>query len=29
MKKEYGKTWTNEDIDNILAVKYYIRCCTA
>lgn len=25
MKKEYGKTWTNEDIDNILAVKYYIR----
>ncbi|RCN33682.1 peptidyl-prolyl cis-trans isomerase, FKBP-type [Ancylostoma caninum] len=23
--KEYGKTWKNEDIDNVLAVKYYIK----
>ncbi|XGW21167.1 hypothetical protein V3C99_004261 [Haemonchus contortus] len=25
MKKEYGKSWTNEDIDNVTAVKYYMR----
>uniref|UniRef100_A0A0K0DH70 peptidylprolyl isomerase n=1 Tax=Angiostrongylus cantonensis TaxID=6313 RepID=A0A0K0DH70_ANGCA len=25
MKKDYGKTWKNEDIDNVSAVKYYIR----
>ncbi|KAK6049065.1 EF hand [Cooperia oncophora] len=25
MRKEYGKTWKNEDIDNTTAVKYYIR----
>uniref|UniRef100_A0A914Y2D9 peptidylprolyl isomerase n=1 Tax=Panagrolaimus superbus TaxID=310955 RepID=A0A914Y2D9_9BILA len=24
MRKEFGKAWTNEDIDNILAAKYYI-----
>ncbi|KJH47505.1 peptidyl-prolyl cis-trans isomerase, FKBP-type [Dictyocaulus viviparus] len=25
MKKDYGKSWKNEDIDNVRAVKYYIR----
>ena len=24
MRKEFGKTWSNEDIDNVLAAKYYI-----
>jgi FKBP-type peptidyl-prolyl cis-trans isomerase len=24
MRKEFGKTWKNEDIDNILAARYYI-----
>ncbi|KHJ74884.1 hypothetical protein OESDEN_25500 [Oesophagostomum dentatum] len=23
--KEFGKTWKNEDIDNVTAVKYYIK----
>ncbi|CAD6194805.1 unnamed protein product [Caenorhabditis auriculariae] len=25
MKKEYGKSWKNEDIDNVSAAKYYIK----
>lgn len=25
MKKEYGKTWKNEDIDNVSAASYYIK----
>ncbi|VDL70977.1 unnamed protein product [Nippostrongylus brasiliensis] len=25
MRKEFGKTWKNEDIDNAEAVKYYIK----
>ncbi|KAE9548135.1 hypothetical protein FO519_008651 [Halicephalobus sp. NKZ332] len=24
-KKEFGKTWSNEDIDNVQAAKYYIK----
>ncbi|CAD5209071.1 unnamed protein product [Bursaphelenchus xylophilus] len=24
-KKQYGKTWKNEDIDNVLAARYYIK----
>ncbi|KAI6203449.1 Peptidylprolyl isomerase [Aphelenchoides besseyi] len=24
-KKDFGKTWRNEDIDNVLAVRYYIK----
>lgn len=25
MKKEFGKTWKNEDIDNVTAAGYYIK----
>ncbi|CAI5437585.1 unnamed protein product [Caenorhabditis angaria] len=25
MRKEYGKSWKNEDIDNVSAAKYYIK----
>ncbi|CAI2300008.1 unnamed protein product [Caenorhabditis sp. 36 PRJEB53466] len=25
MKKEYGKTWKNEDVDNATAAAYYVR----
>uniref|UniRef100_A0A914EEJ2 peptidylprolyl isomerase n=1 Tax=Acrobeloides nanus TaxID=290746 RepID=A0A914EEJ2_9BILA len=25
MRKEFGKTWSNEDIDNVMAAKYYIK----
>jgi len=25
LKSEYGKKWRNEDIDNVLAVRYYIK----
>ncbi|VDK42198.1 unnamed protein product [Anisakis simplex] len=25
MKKDFGKTWTNEDIDPVTAAKYYIK----
>jgi len=25
MKKDYGKVWSNEDIDEVIAAKYYIR----
>ncbi|KAF7635751.1 Peptidylprolyl isomerase, partial [Meloidogyne graminicola] len=25
IRKQFGKTWPNEDIDNVLAAKYYIR----
>jgi hypothetical protein len=25
LKSEYGKTWRNEDIDNVLAVRYYLK----
>lgn len=24
-KADFGKTWRNEDIDNFLAVRYYIK----
>lgn len=25
MRKEFGKTWPNEDIDNVVASKYYVK----
>lgn len=25
MRKEFGKGWSNEDIDDVLAVRYYIK----
>uniref|UniRef100_A0A1I7XEU9 peptidylprolyl isomerase n=1 Tax=Heterorhabditis bacteriophora TaxID=37862 RepID=A0A1I7XEU9_HETBA len=25
MKKEFGKTWSNEDIDNVIVARYYIK----
>jgi Ca2+-binding EF-hand superfamily protein len=25
MRKEFGKTWSNDDIDNVMAAKYYIK----
>lgn len=25
LKSDYGKTWRNEDIDNVLAVRYYLK----
>ncbi|KAI1731618.1 FKBP-type peptidyl-prolyl cis-trans isomerase domain-containing protein [Ditylenchus destructor] len=25
MRKEFGKAWSNEDIDNVIAAKYYIK----
>ncbi len=25
IRKEFGKTWSNEDIDNVHAAKYFIR----
>ncbi|CAJ0575337.1 unnamed protein product, partial [Mesorhabditis spiculigera] len=25
MKKNFGKTWKNEDVDNVIAAKYYIK----
>lgn len=25
MKKDFGKTWSNEDIDTVIAAKYYIK----
>uniref|UniRef100_A0A7E4ZXT3 peptidylprolyl isomerase n=1 Tax=Panagrellus redivivus TaxID=6233 RepID=A0A7E4ZXT3_PANRE len=25
MRKEYGKTWANEDIDNVHAARYYVK----
>uniref|UniRef100_A0A915B1N1 peptidylprolyl isomerase n=1 Tax=Parascaris univalens TaxID=6257 RepID=A0A915B1N1_PARUN len=25
MKKDFGKTWSNEDIDTVVAAKYYIK----
>lgn len=24
-KKQYGKSWKNEDVDNVLAVNYYLK----
>uniref|UniRef100_A0A915DSL2 peptidylprolyl isomerase n=1 Tax=Ditylenchus dipsaci TaxID=166011 RepID=A0A915DSL2_9BILA len=25
LRREFGKTWSNEDIDNVMAAKYYIK----
>lgn len=25
MRKEFGKPWSNEDIDNVIAANYYIK----
>lgn len=25
MRKDFGKSWKNEDIDDVLAAKYYIK----